>query len=71
MIFPFSNGSDPPEHKNCRSISLPPGTKVKIFFNGILLGEAVTGMNMTDDEKIDHYETERIFKLYGVENVNT
>ena len=46
-------------------IQLPPGTK--IIFNGISLGEIVNTANMTDDEKIDYYESKKIFKLYGVE----
>lgn len=70
MKLPWHNESEPIKHFNCRSISLPPGTKVKIFLNGILLSETVTGMNMNDDEKIDYYESKRILKLYGVENVN-
>ena len=52
-----------PTHINCRCI-LPSGTKA--FFNGVLLGETINKVNMTDDEKIDYYETERIFKLYGI-----
>lgn len=30
-------------------------------------GEVPAVFFMTDDEKIDHHETKRIFKLYGVE----
>jgi len=65
MSIHFFNNGKPPKHINCDSMPFPPGTKV--FLNGILIGETP---NMSDNEKIDIHETERIFKLYGVEVLN-